>query len=283
MIAVGMGANVIVADRNAEALRRVAARFGNAVRTIFSTPTAIAELVKRAGLLTGAVLLPGAATPKVVSRGMLPNMKPGAVIVDVAIDQGGCCETSRPTTHPDPTYLVDGIVHYCVSNMSGEVPPTSTFALDNAIPPFVLAIAQKGWRNALRDDIHLRAGLNVSGGKITYAPVAWAHGLDFTPIEDAPGLRGFLELRRCATRNPVDFGSLTWPRVAGLHSIDRRRRSMRLQSPAFLPTAQRFRGASPATATTSRPPCNGTTRAEEADAALHLFGGRERISTNCSG
>ncbi|MBI1867193.1 MAG: alanine dehydrogenase [Methylocystis sp.] len=187
-IALGMGANVIVADRDPEALRRLALRFGNSVRTIFSTYAAIAELAKRADLLIGAVLVAGAETPKVISRDMLATMKPGSVIVDVAIDQGGCCESSRPTTHSNPTYFVDGVMHYCVTNMPGAVPRTSTFALNNATLPFVHAIADKGWRNALRDDVHLRAGLAISDGRITAAPVAKAHGLALTPVETALGL-----------------------------------------------------------------------------------------------
>jgi alanine dehydrogenase len=186
-IALGMGANVIVVDRSAEALRRLSAQFGTGVRTIFSTRAAIAELVKRADLLIGTVLIPGAAAPKLVTRAMLSTMKPGAVIVDVAIDQGGCCETSRATTHSDPTYVVDGIVHYCVANMPGAVARTSTFALNNATLPFALALADKGWRQALKDDIHLREGLNVHDGKITCKPVADAHGLAYTPAAGVLG------------------------------------------------------------------------------------------------
>jgi alanine dehydrogenase len=179
-IALGMGANVVVVDRSAEALRRLSAQFGTGVRTIFSTRAAIAELVKRADLLIGTVLIPGAAAPKLVTRAMLSTMKPGAVIVDVAIDQGGCCETSHATTHSNPTYVVDGIVHYCVANMPGAVARTSTFALNNATLPFALALADKGWRQALKDDVHLRDGLNVHEGKITCKPVADAHGLAYT-------------------------------------------------------------------------------------------------------
>jgi alanine dehydrogenase len=179
-IALGMGANVVVVDRSAEALRRLSAQFGTGVRTIFSTRAAIAELVKRADLLIGTVLIPGAAAPKLVTRAMLATMKPGAVIVDVAIDQGGCCETSHATTHSDPTYVVDGIVHYCVANMPGAVARTSTFALNNATLPFALALADKGWRQALKDDAHLREGLNVHDGKVTCKPVADAHGLAYT-------------------------------------------------------------------------------------------------------
>jgi alanine dehydrogenase len=180
-IALGMGANVVVVDRSAEALRRLSAQFGTGVRTIFSTRAAIEELVKRADLLIGTVLVPGAAAPKLVTRAMLATMKPGAVIVDVAIDQGGCCETSKATTHSDPTYVVDGIVHYCVANMPGAVARTSTFALNNATLPFALALADKGWKQALKDDLHLRAGLNVHDGKVTCKPVAEAHGLAYAP------------------------------------------------------------------------------------------------------
>jgi alanine dehydrogenase len=182
-IALGMGANVVVVDRSAEALRRLSAQFGTGVRTIFSTRAAIAELVKRADLLIGTVLIPGAAAPKLVTRAMLATMKPGAVIVDVAIDQGGCCETSKATTHSDPTYVVDGIVHYCVANMPGAVARTSTFALNNATLPFALALADKGWRQALKDDAHLREGLNVCDGKIACKPVADAHGLAYVPAD----------------------------------------------------------------------------------------------------
>jgi alanine dehydrogenase len=186
-IALGMGANVTVVDKSSEALRRLSAQFGTGVRTIYSTRTTIADLVRRADLLIGAVLVPGAAAPKLVTRAMLSTMKPGAVIVDVAIDQGGCCETSKATTHSDPTYVVDGIVHYCVANMPGAVARTSTFALNNATLPFALALADKGWRQALKEDAHLRAGLNVCEGKITCEPVAAAHGLSYTPAASVLG------------------------------------------------------------------------------------------------
>lgn len=182
-IALGMGANVTVVDRSAETLRRLSSQFGTGVRTIFSTRAAIAELVKGADLLIGAVLVPGAAAPKLVTRAMLKTMKPGAVIVDVAIDQGGCCETSRATTHSNPTYVIDDIVHYCVANMPGAVARTSTFALNNATLPFALALADKGWRQAMKDDPHLRAGLNVNAGAVTCRPVAEAHGLPFIAAE----------------------------------------------------------------------------------------------------
>lgn len=176
-IALGMGANVTVVDRNPEALRRLDFRFGTGVRTIFSTQGAIAEVVRRADLLIGTVLVPGAAAPKLVSREMVRAMKNGAVIVDVCIDQGGCCETSRPTSHSNPTYVEEGVVHYCVTNMPGAVPRTSTFALNNATLPFVLALSAKGWDKALNDDPHLRAGLNILNGKIVCKPVADALGL----------------------------------------------------------------------------------------------------------
>lgn len=186
-IARGMGANVIVADRNPEALRRLDAKLGGAVRTVFSTRTAVAELLKRADLLICAVLLPGARTPRLVTGDMLSTMKQGAVIVDVAIDQGGGCESSRPTSHSDPIYAVEGVLHYCVPNMPGVVPRTSTFALNNATLPFVHAIADKGWRRALREDAGLRAGLQVCEGMVTSAPVAQAQGLPFTPVETVIG------------------------------------------------------------------------------------------------
>ncbi|MEZ5764867.1 MAG: alanine dehydrogenase [Xanthobacteraceae bacterium] len=187
-IALGMGANVTVVDRNPEALRRLAFSFGTGLRTIFSTRSAVAEIVRRADLLIGAVLVPGAAAPKLVSRAMVATMKPGAVIVDIAIDQGGCCETSHPTTHSDPTYVVDGVVHYCVTNMPGAVARTSTFALNNATLPFVLMLANKGLKAALADDVYLRAGLNIYDGRLTCKPVAEAHGLPWTSAEQALGL-----------------------------------------------------------------------------------------------
>lgn len=179
-IAMGMGANILVADRNTDALRRLSATLGAFVRTLYSTRAAIAESVRQADLVICAALTAGARAPILITREMLSTMKPGAVIVDVAIDQGGSCETSRPTSHSEPTYVVDGVVHYCVTNMPGVVPRTSTFALNNATLPFVLAIANKGWRNALKDDPHLRAGLEIVSGAVVSAPVAAAHGLPFT-------------------------------------------------------------------------------------------------------
>ena len=182
-IALGMGANVTIVDRSAEALRRIATQFGSQVRTIFSTRDAIRQIVKRADLLIGAVLVPGAAAPKLVSRDMVQTMKSGAVLVDIAIDQGGCFETSHPTSHSSPTYVVDGIVHYCVANMPAAVSRTATFALNNVTLPFTIALADKGWRKALSEDPHLRAGLNIHEGQITCEPVAEAHGLPYTTAE----------------------------------------------------------------------------------------------------
>jgi alanine dehydrogenase len=184
-IASGMGADVAVLDRNPEALRRVAAQLGNRVRTIFSTRDVVEVLCRRADLVIATVLVPGATAPKLISAQTVKTMKPGSVIVDVAIDQGGCAETSRPTTHSHPTYAVDGVVHYCVTNMPGAVARTSTFALSNVTTSFILALADKGWRRALIEDPHLCDGLNVHDGKITYRAVAKALKLPYTPADDA--------------------------------------------------------------------------------------------------
>ena len=181
-IALGMGATVFVVDRSGEALRRIAAQFPG-LRTIFSTHDALVHILRRADLVIGAVLVPGAAAPKLVTREMVASMKPGSVIVDIAIDQGGCCETSHPTTHSHPTYIEEGVIHYCVTNMPGAVARTSTFALNNATLPFVLALADKGWRQAIMDDPHLRSGLNVHAGQLTCRPVAEAQGLAFTSAD----------------------------------------------------------------------------------------------------
>ena len=181
-IALGMGATVFVVDRSAEVLRRLAAQFPG-LRTIFSTRDALGAILRRADLLVGAVLVPGAAAPKLVTREMVASMKPNSVIVDIAIDQGGCCETSKPTSHSHPTYVEEGVIHYCVTNMPGAVARTSTFALNNATLPFALALADKGWRKAIAEDPHLRNGLNVHEGKVTCRPVAEALGLPFTSPE----------------------------------------------------------------------------------------------------
>jgi alanine dehydrogenase len=179
-----MGADVSVIDRSADVLRRVATQFGARVKTLYSTPGAVADAVRNADLVICAALVPAAAAPKLITREMLKTMKVGSVIVDISIDQGGCCETSHPTTHSHPTYVVEHVVHYCVANMPGAVPRTSTFALNNVTLPFVVALADKGWQGALRDDQHLRNGLNVHDGHVTCLPVAAAHGLPYT---DAAG------------------------------------------------------------------------------------------------
>jgi alanine dehydrogenase len=173
-IALGMGARVTVLDRSVEALSRLWAHYGAPLSTVFATAEAIERHVANADLVIGAVLIPGASAPKIVTRAMIAKMQAGSVVVDVAIDQGGCFETSRATTHEAPTYVVDGVVHYCVANMPGAVPRTSTYALNNATLPFVLEIADKGWKRALADDPHLRNGLNVALGRITYRAVAEA-------------------------------------------------------------------------------------------------------------
>lgn len=183
-IALGMGAEVTVLDRSADVLKRVATEFGGRVRTVFSNSANIAQYAARADLLIGTVLVPGAAAPKLITRDIVKTMKPGSVIVDISIDQGGCAETSRPTTHSNPTYVEHGVVHYCVTNMPGAVSRTSTFALNNVTLPFTLALADKGWRQALADDVHLSAGLNVADGKITCEPVAKAQGLAYVPVKE---------------------------------------------------------------------------------------------------
>ena len=182
-IALGMGALVTIIDRSSDVLRRVAVQFDGRVRTVFSSRDAIAHYASQADILIGAVLIAGSAAPKLVTHDIVRRMKPGSVIVDIAIDQGGCAETSHATNHADPTYLVDNIVHYCVANMPGAVPRTSTFALNNVTLPFALAIADKGWKRALQDDPHLGAGLNVHAGRLVSAPVAAAHSLDFVSID----------------------------------------------------------------------------------------------------
>ena len=177
-VAAGMGAEVTVLDRSLPRLRYLDDTFGGLFRNRFSSAGATAELIAEADMVIGAVLIPGAAAPKLVTRDQLATMKPGAAIVDVAIDQGGCFETSRPTTHEDPIYEVDGVMHYCVANMPGAVARTSTLALSNATMPFMLALADKGWRQACEDDPHLLAGLNVHAGRLTYYAVGKALGID---------------------------------------------------------------------------------------------------------
>jgi alanine dehydrogenase len=184
-VALGMGADVYVIDRSVEALRRLWVQFGRGLNTVFSTRDAIDHHLADADLVIGGVLIAGASAPKLITRAHLKTMKPGSVIVDVAIDQGGCAETSKATTHDEPTYVIDGITHYCVANMPGGVPKTSTYALNNATLPFVLALAGKGWKQALKDDVHLRNGLNVWNGKITCDAVAKALGYAFVSAETA--------------------------------------------------------------------------------------------------
>jgi alanine dehydrogenase len=186
-VAVGIGAEVVVIDRSNEVLRHLDEVYGSSIKTIFSTIHAIEHHVLSADLVIGAVLIPGAAAPKLITSEMVGQMKQGSVIVDVAIDQGGCSETSHPTTHADPTYIVHDVVHYCVANMPGAVARTSTFALNNATLPFVRAIADKGYRQAILDDPHLRNGLNVHGGKITCEGVATALGYEFVDPLDTLG------------------------------------------------------------------------------------------------
>jgi alanine dehydrogenase len=184
-IAAGMGAEVTVVDRSPDALRRIDNTYGSSVRTVFSTRDAVETLCRRADLVIGTVLIPGAMAPKLITAETVKAMKPGSVIVDVSIDQGGCAETSRPTTHSHPTYIVDDVVHYCVANMPGAVARTSAFALNNMTLPFVLALADNGYRVALGQNPHLRAGLNVHEGRITYKAVADALKLPYVPAEQA--------------------------------------------------------------------------------------------------
>src|SRR6201996_8219960 len=178
-MAVGLRADVTVVDRSVKRLRELSSIFGNQLTTMYSTAHAIEQLVKEADLVVGAVLIAGAAAPKLVTRAMVKSMKPGAVLVDIAIDQGGCFETSRPTTHAEPTYMLDGVIHYCVTNMPGAVPRTSTFALTNATLPYVKSLADHGWRAALSKDAGLAHGLNVHAGQLTHEAVATALGLDY--------------------------------------------------------------------------------------------------------
>ena len=198
-MAVGLQANVTILDRNLLTLERINHHFGAQARALFSTSAALSQAVAEADLVIGAVLIPGANAPKLVTTDMIKSMKPGSVVVDVAIDQGGCFETSKATTHDDPVYEVDGVVHYCVANMPGAYARTSAYALNNATLPFGLALADKGWKQALRDDAHLAMGLNVWDGKITNEPVAMAQDLPFT------------SLREALARSGTDSGGPPWP------------------------------------------------------------------------
>ncbi|NTZ07788.1 alanine dehydrogenase [Burkholderia metallica] len=180
-MAVGLGARVTVLDTNVNRLRQLDLVFANRIATVCSNAHTVDEAVRDADVVIGAVLVPGASAPRLVTRDMIATMRKGAVVVDVAIDQGGCFETSHATTHAAPTFVVDGVVHYCVANMPGAVARTSTFALNNATLGHALALADKGWKQAMLDDPHLRAGLNVCDGRITYEAVALALGLPYVP------------------------------------------------------------------------------------------------------
>jgi alanine dehydrogenase len=182
-VAMGMEAYVTVIDRSLPRLYELDMQFGSQLHTLFSTVETIEREVVAADLVIGAVLVPGAAAPKLVTRDMIRAMRPGTVVVDISIDQGGCFETSRPTTHAAPTYIAEGVVHYCVTNMPGAVARTSTVALNNATLPFVLGIADHGWRRALSEDAHLRQGLNICRGRVTHPAVAHALGLPATAPE----------------------------------------------------------------------------------------------------
>ena len=186
-VAAGMGADVTILDRDPEVLERLGIHFEGRAKTRFSSRANLAESVADADLVIGAVLVRGAAAPKLITRAMLGTMRPGAVLVDVAIDQGGCFETSHPTSHDDPIFVVDGIVHYCVANMPGAVARTSTYALNNVTLPHALNIADKGWRQALRDDPYLAEGLNIHAGAVTYEAVAQELGYGFMPPAQAIG------------------------------------------------------------------------------------------------
>ena len=184
MMAMGMGANVVVLDKSLNRLKELDMVFGQKMNTIYSTFDAIEKYVYEADLVIGAVLIPGAAAPKLVTKEMLKHMKKGSVVVDVAIDQGGCFETSKATTHQEPTYVVDDVIHYCVANMPGGVARTSTFALTNATLPMAIQLANNGFKQAMLDDGHLMNGLNVHEGKITYEAVARDLGYDYIPAID---------------------------------------------------------------------------------------------------
>lgn len=182
-MAVGAGARVTVLDKNVDRLRQLDLVFGNRITTLYSNVLSIEEAVLSADLVIGGVLVPGAAAPKLVSRDLISRMKKGAVVVDVAIDQGGCFETSHATTHADPTYVVDGVIHYCVANMPGAVARTSTFALNNATIGHAVALADKGWKQAIKDNAHLKNGLNVAAGKVTYEAVAKDLGYEYVAAD----------------------------------------------------------------------------------------------------
>jgi alanine dehydrogenase len=182
-MAVGLGAHVTIIDSNLDRLRELDDIFLSKISTLASSAYAIQGAIAEADLIVGAVLVPGAAAPKLITREMLKKVPNGAVIVDVAVDQGGCIETTHPTTHSDPTYYVEGVLHYCVANMPGAVPRTSTFALTNATLPYTLKLANKGFLDAVTSDAGLKEGVNTYAGKLTYEAVAQAQGLEYTPLD----------------------------------------------------------------------------------------------------
>lgn len=184
-MAIGMGADVTILDRSLPRLRQLDSEFGGRLKCVYSSKDSIEKLAVEADLIIGAVLIPGAAAPKLITKGLIKKMKKGAVVVDVAIDQGGCFETSKATTHQEPTFVVDGVVHYCVANMPGGVARTSTMALTNATLPFAVALANQGAKQAMLDDKHLMNGLNVIDGKVTYQNVAEVLGYEYVPAEQA--------------------------------------------------------------------------------------------------
>jgi alanine dehydrogenase len=183
-MACGLGAKVYILDMNLDRLRYLSDVMPANCFGLFSSPATLRELIQRADVVVGAVLIPGTKAPKLITREMLKTMKPGSVLVDVAIDQGGCFETSKATTHGDPIYVVDGVVHYCVANMPGAVPRTSTMALTNATLPYAVEIANKGWKKAMQESNEIKLGANVVNGKITYKAVADAFDLDYTPVDE---------------------------------------------------------------------------------------------------
>jgi alanine dehydrogenase len=183
-MACGLGAKVYVLDMDLDRLRYLSDVMPANCFLLYSSPAAIRDLIRTANVVVGAVLIPGAKAPKLITRDMLTTMKKGAVLVDVAIDQGGCFETSKPTTHGNPIYTVEGVVHYCVANMPGAVPKTSTIALTNATLPYAVEIANKGWKRAMWENPEIKLGANVVQGQVTYKAVAEAFGLDYTPIDN---------------------------------------------------------------------------------------------------
>jgi alanine dehydrogenase len=202
-IAIGMEADVFVYDRNIDRLRELDVAFGGRASTVYSSTLAVEEMLPRADLVIGAVLVHGARAPYVVKRSQLSLMKERAVLVDVSIDQGGCFETSKPTTHSDPVYEVDGVTHYCVANMPGAVPVTSTFALTNATLPYVLALADKGLAGAIEQLPGLKPGVNVAAGKVTHGAVAEGVGADYVPVEEALGFGGSEDSRETGSDRQV--------------------------------------------------------------------------------